>query len=421
MKKNVLVICSLFVVLVFTFTGCGKATSAPNYKQEESSVTPQRQNITMLTNSWGAQEYCVSENGCYYLERNAENVYTIVYYDFSSNTSTLLCAAPSCSHSDETCSARIEPANCGASIFTDNNNLFLAVFYATDDSNTLQAPQIFKMDMNGQNREVLYTLNAGETLFNNFATDDTALYFSVAKTESYQNGIYSQTLTHKINLDDKKSQIIQESTESATFLGGIKDKLLYQAVEIPEIQNVADLKKIKNTLFSIQMQTNTKEELYTWENSQAQIFATDNHIYIYNAEHGVFEELDVVTKSTKTISEVVPWNPSDFSCVFQYGDENILVFDIVPQQGISRRFFLTMATHTISESMLRYQEGESEHFFKVLGFTPNGYLVQNGSILLESEMIVNGTVEMITIPTPQLGIISEDDYAENNPTVVKFT
>ena len=82
MKKHIM----LFVILgAFFLCSCSSESQSnlPDNSRNES-VQLNSNSLKMITSSWGAQEWCGTKDGFYYLNRADQNTYNISYIDYVS-------------------------------------------------------------------------------------------------------------------------------------------------------------------------------------------------------------------------------------------------------------------------------------------------------------------------------------------------
>lgn len=223
MKKISAIIC-LFTLLL-SLCACGEKTSASdgnalsfingNHAENSDSVTEpastkKLDGLSVLTH--GVFPCCNTEDGYYYIPtdlkqlRNGSYGAAVMYMDFATQKEIYLCSNAGCTHDTETCNAIIpenEFSPFFGRIFTYKGMLYLlscgeegdteetVIFGITDSGiNTPEsAPNtLYRMNLDGTNREKVYTFEDGVTAEPTVLGDENSLYF-ITKELSNSSGV----------------------------------------------------------------------------------------------------------------------------------------------------------------------------------------------------------------------------------------
>ena len=159
-KKN---FSCLLIILIFvlTFTGCNK-----------NSPELQTQGITTADIVYGANghsSYSYTDSGFFKLSGSV-----MAYYDMETNESYVLCANPGCSHGTERCSAYYTRMNGIRGLAGYRGGVYAFIFNESANSY-----EFTKMNMQGEEREVLASLEVGNYNPGEWMIDDINEYVYV--------------------------------------------------------------------------------------------------------------------------------------------------------------------------------------------------------------------------------------------------
>ena len=175
MKKMMICLCCLLL------WGC---QVAPEQSAQES-VTVKNDLIIK-----DAQDGDGNEEGYYYI-KNENELNLLCYYDYQSKQEIYVCHQVECQHQDETCQAVQEGLSFSADVvvYQDHLYIFDLIGGTTVDlfnERSHSEPQIIQLDLDGQNRKVLYELEEGyEFESSHCAFDNQYLYVSVRHDQGY--------------------------------------------------------------------------------------------------------------------------------------------------------------------------------------------------------------------------------------------
>lgn len=122
--------------------------------------------------------------------------------DYASGQMRWLCADPDCRHDSAACTAWWPSAS--VSLFASGENLF-AVAYP--QQNGREQPQSFyKMNLDGSDRQLLYTLPDSETLRDGIALDAHSLFFPVEGVDGDTGAVYNEL--RRLDLDTNQTETV---------------------------------------------------------------------------------------------------------------------------------------------------------------------------------------------------------------------
>lgn len=143
MSKKIYVYLCIFTAVMSILTGCHKSTSEM-----------QTQEITTAEVVYGADGhsfYSYTDSGFFKLSGNV-----MAYYDMETKQSYVLCANPGCSHATERCSAYYTRMDGIRGLAGYRGGVYAFIFNESTNSY-----EFTKMNMQGENREVLAALEIG--------------------------------------------------------------------------------------------------------------------------------------------------------------------------------------------------------------------------------------------------------------------
>lgn len=180
-KKLIILLCCLFI------SGCSaqpkKLSDEPTVQETKGSLVHQK-----LYHGSG------NDKGFYHIvfnETGDGDGSNILYYDYAAKKEIYLCDKPQCQHHDDTCTSYLGPWGFSSTLFVHGDYLYLlnseTAMSMGSTQNSSTASAIYRMNLDGKNREKLCTLPDGYTYSDNRLTfDDRYLYIPLQKTEDVQ-------------------------------------------------------------------------------------------------------------------------------------------------------------------------------------------------------------------------------------------
>ena len=153
---------SLLLCFIFLLTGCSQQAQRPSSTEDveaaASILRTDAPKFTLAALEEGAYMGSGNAIGFYALEDQG-SAYLITVIDYASAQKTYLCSSLSCPHNNETCTAWVphEPESWSSIIAAPDRLLLL-------HHRTASPPCIEMLDLDGQNRSLLYTFPSGYSL-----------------------------------------------------------------------------------------------------------------------------------------------------------------------------------------------------------------------------------------------------------------
>ena len=201
------------------------ASSAPSAAPESPSTS-----LTMLTVPEGSGLYynTQSDAGYYEIFQNGSSGCNILYTDFATQTRVFLCSRPECTHRDDSCTSWISNTNGGILLMAYKDNLY---FFQTggprQNATEEDLMHLWRMDLDGSNRELLYTFDNLHHLTGGIASDGETLYFQVAS--------WSEDLSQRdiklgaFHLETKEFELLCDLND-VTFIGCSGSELFFTKI-----------------------------------------------------------------------------------------------------------------------------------------------------------------------------------------------
>lgn len=187
--------CLLAFACMFFFTACsGKSplqepSSSPG--SSSAAVASSAGTVSILTDPYGGlyKTGCSTQAGYYDQFALTPSSVNILYTDYSSRQRVFLCNKPDCLHNNEACTSWFSITG-DIKLFTNkaNTQLFLISSGYADqgEDESKYSGKIYKMDPNGENRSVLYSLAGNESFADAVAADDQFLYATILYMDKTQ-------------------------------------------------------------------------------------------------------------------------------------------------------------------------------------------------------------------------------------------
>ena len=214
-------------VLLFSLCGCGgKDTEASSVSA--SPTTPRSSLTTLAQETPASGVHCATDAGYYYLSEDWKVLsdgtvgMPLFYVDYASGQEVYLCSDSSCAHDSDRCSAIFSETDfCLSSsvLFVYQDKLYLlskeydedgSILQDLSGSNTMEPlsdprpATLYRMNLDGTNREKCYTFDEALTLEDWVFSDETGLYFITKRLSTQQSGsthIISSTSRQVVRLD----------------------------------------------------------------------------------------------------------------------------------------------------------------------------------------------------------------------------
>ena len=422
--------CLLICVMVL-FTGCGQedsvsdsnVTTPPTSSSSESDVSETEPvGLKLVTSPYGAFNETFGKDGFYSLQTNPNGGSSILYADYATRSAIMLCNRLECQHQDETCPAWF-PFSGGRIFLNSAQDTLFCIGEA--DAGEQRTETIWRMDLNGSNRRILYQCPPRERIMDAIASDASSLYFSVY-TVDYATAAYEKNLM-QVDLQTGESKPIHALNDSDWLFGACGDKLLLLYGKDTQY---------RYTLFS--PSDGTETEVFSFERAMEkpetslQVAPHDGYFYVFSPNEGsVFtpdgdataqlSKIDMVSGESEVLCDDFPWFGAEHSFIQSFYD-NHMIIDLHdtrendPAKVRHYRYYIDCETGSYKESTLTYTQYALTPFVTIVAETPDCFIVSKGlySTSIPFTDTDGSTYERI-YDVPDYAFIAKEDFWNNIP------
>lgn len=301
-----------------------------------------------------------TENGIYNIkeEHNIVKIGTysyIMYTDYATGQEVYLCSDSSCNHNTERCSSYLDNSefivNHESRLFVYNGSLYYLNIPKNNDVDTVTItggtlyeehhdPKLYRMDLDGSNRELVYTFDRELSVQPFAAGDGNALWFFVkTPTVDYDEDRHIYFFGTKeptmIKLDLSDRSIVEQiplykfgDLENISIVDCLDEKVIFWGSKLPEgvtRQDINALHDLENPLLNYDkiqeltkntriiyftLDLNNKEigEIYRYDYEEENIdfeFTDEEYVYLTDTEKQTTVRIDLKS------GEKSEFNPSD--------------------------------------------------------------------------------------------------------------
>lgn len=281
----------LIVIILIVFNGCTNNVSNISSDPTESERYSLENSEWHLLTDWAGAIYgAAGDKGYYYITTNFDGSFLINYLDYTSQNHTVLCSKPDCQHNDDTCNAWISPNQGGVvPLVVDESVLIFS--RGNDISAEYEAsPQVIRMDLSGNNREVLLKLSSSEEFIPPFISDGRTIICIYRKYDASGN---APIVENSIIAIDSHTGTLQKMHELDSSFYSIIGSFLDGIFLVKRSEN-------NRTLLGYYPDTNTFKELSSWNTEDKSVFVTETgygfvnrngNIEVYNSPE--FQKYDL--------------------------------------------------------------------------------------------------------------------------------
>lgn len=243
MKKILMILC--FILLC----GCQQNEIGTDHK-----TNIQKENLTMKDRRYTTYGDG-NDKGFYRIHNDGENS-RLAYCDYQTYQEVYLCKQSGCEHKDENCTSYLSPFDSMSSLFVYGNHLYMMNSTGSMEINALgesqrTGPQMTKMDLDGQNRQVLYHCQDGYHFVDtNCAFDSQYVYVIMGKEKEYKMNGDNTIVTdearglYRIHLESGKCEKVCDAPDM--MIAGVDGrKLILEGFDYPE--NITEYLEQGNT------------------------------------------------------------------------------------------------------------------------------------------------------------------------------
>lgn len=347
-----LVICNL--------SACGNGNSDQNISQgneysstgdqgnqntQASDKTNSASGLTSLIHRTGLfNRYCSTEDGFYYLTEEdselADGSYAphLMYMDYATCQEVYLCSDSSCQHNTEDCTSVLAGASSDGRIFIWDGYLYFldrspdtsgsTIINILGDSGSanVEADQaeLYRMNLDGSERERIYSFDADATVEDVALGSDSGLYFVTKKLGASDSGsgTYTTTSDRQLiclnpNSGEAKSVCSLDFGDGLNWeiIGSSDDKVILKAYQYPDgmteeeaaaLDENSYLDLLKNSQIvyaSLELSTGEKTQVYSQAaggNSSSEA-VLDGCLYASNESSQDIVKIDLATGEKSTL------------------------------------------------------------------------------------------------------------------------
>lgn len=405
-------------------------------QQTKNDKSIQKENLVLKQWRYLSQNGDGNDDGYYHFEADEDGQTHLFYTDYSTGKEVYLCNKPECKHNDESCTAYLSSSNIEEMFVYKDHLYFIELSQGTVQifgdgiaSSSKNAPHIYQMDLDGQNKKELCQLEEGYQFeAGDIAFDGENMYLSISKNDDINIGkgsylqVTIQNELYKINLETgKKEKVInlydglsdkniaavegrnliltgysykenpQKYLDKKDFEG--YDKVMMNGQSIVEILNIDTLKK----------ETIKIKENFQFNYYQNKIYYSDkNKIYTFDLKTQKKDEFLTLDKGYEYVLDL-------------YGDRMI----IAQWKDEKMKRTLTTSLKNPKVKELRHYTREPKEAVHILSMNSKNLFViydREGSY----EKTWAGTMQYET-KKEYKGIISIDDFFDNKKNYKKIS
>jgi hypothetical protein len=415
--------CSILIIaLAMVLFGCSAKTT-PNStgmaagQPVQLSATPK-----MVTDSDGllGRATAHTENGYYEMLPWGDNTMNITFVDYATKSRVYLCNRPECTHHDESCPSwfSAEDAAGGGGLFTDGNYLyFMRIGTGAEaghpETITASSPsQIFRMGLNGENREKILEFSGADSIWGGIAEDSGVFYF--LKDSLVKQGDELTPIRQLVSFDpgSKKQNVIADLDMDTHFLGIDSDGFILKTLAGYDDKTI-------HTVFLLRAKTGEIEQVKQWKGMKSIAQVNDGQLYYLDVTTATLTATDIDTKTEKTVAENLPFHQDDriqrigiwdnhlMFTIYEHGKntvENIHYYSIDLASGACKESALKFTTFNITQPVLIMAENSTDFL-----------VYYNKRPVKVTTTDMNGDPYEMDGEEAVYGLISKQDYWNNQP------
>lgn len=415
-------IIALLVCMMFFFTGCGQkdsisdinSTAPPAPFSSSGVIDTETGGLILVTSPYGAFDETSGKDGFYKLYPNPKGGCNILYADYATHSAIVLCNRPDCLHQDAECPSWF-PFGTGSIFLNAAQNTLFCIGNA--DAEAQRAETIWRMDLNGANRRILYQCAAHERITDAIASDSSFLYFSVSSVNSATAAAEKRLL--QVDLQTGESQQIHTLGPSDWLTGVCGERLI-----LLYSQNM----QYRYTLFS--PSDGTETEVFSFESdpdkpeSSLKVSQNGGFLYVFSPNQDATSQLlkiDILSGESAILCDSFPWYGAGTAFVQGFYDHRLIIDqsdtrENDPAKARHYRYYIDCETGSYTESSLTYSQGALTSFVTIAAESPDFFVVSKGvqstPIILTSN---DGSTYEATFGVPEYAFISKADYWSNTP------
>lgn len=404
--KKILALISLSLIL----TSCISNRATINF--DKNSIS----NMYDLTNT------TVMEEKMYLIKPslNNNNSGNILFTDLNENQTIYLCNRAECEHIDDSCTSFLNDPN-GVITMLSNKSVLLYTDIIEDGTDSYEA--LFKMDLNGQNRELIYSFKNGIRLNIPYRMAEIGnnIYFIVLEPSNNNGRIKYSPRILELNIDTLQSNIIPAFNESVEILGANSTSIFF-------LSTIIDTNgEIEYSIESYDLISHKASSLYSIKKSDYSTITTikahNNNVYIAksNGEFGSVSVFSLDTLKETLLSDCVPVNGAKMLSFFTIIDELIIFDTVIPDTNgmfsIPQRLYFNTNDKSYGILSLKMTGEDSREFYVgPIGKYNNSLIVVNSNKLVKNEYKdPEGNINYAYTTYSLYSMMDKNDYINNIP------
>lgn len=424
-----------FSVLLFVlFSGCA---STPSSRQPSASTTPQTDSSSGGANSDSTQNLLFmtddenftgrsrgNENGYYYVDLGNDGITAnLRYIDYATQQDVFLSSRPEGNHhvpEDESYISSV--AGCGT-VFPLDDALFLVRTGAPDYSDRYgqdALAAIFRMNLNGSNRQQLYTGANDEILLSTIAAKGQKLFLISQHTETENGTPIQNRYLIQVDAVTGEKQELCKLTDSAWMIGAVDDYLLFHSIYV-ENAGENTVPEMTHEIFVYSFETKSLAVINSWSPAKKQsAIVNGNTLLLANVPDRTLTVQEISSGQVIASYSLEPhikddtqtlWHQACFDNKFIFSDgKQLCALDVTSGDWS----YMTMTYQDPDKLEARPVEIYAE--------TETEYLVCYDKQIVPREYLDGeGVVQEVESTQPSFALINKEDYWNSVPNFKKVT
>lgn len=378
-------------------------------------------NLKLLTPKGGmlGSHYSYSADGCYEILKATST--NILYTDFASMKLMYLCSDMTMAEDDPANTSYIPnayglfvPIVTSKGLVILSNTTELIIKKLGDDG----LAKIYISDYSGENRRVLYTLEAPEWIMDTsgIVEDGENLYFIEYYIED--EGNTERNYVVSVSMIDGKKQTIMELDAKTYIIGAYDDTLIMKKVIYPDKEKpwYEQMDNRENYIYKYNPYTGDTEEIISYKAGEKSIAFKDNKMVIINSKNNIVQIKDLRDNTSKNIdlTDIID-NGCNISWLSSVIYDNRIILRIVNENEEDSGRFLSVDITTEEWSYLDMYNGDS--FCGIFAETEDEFMVTNGEYYYSYDFYMDDVLNTVDTRKPQFAMISKEDYWNNVPNL----
>lgn len=402
--------------------GSVPATDKNNIANAASNDTASNGTVNLAIDAFGGmfKTSCYTDIGFYdQLHSNVGSI-NIMYTDFATKQRVYLCNKPDCVHNNDSCTSWFSYAG-GVNLFASNyaSKIFLlsSGYAENEKADKAQFGRIVMQELDGSNRQTIYSLSGNEAFTDAIAMDNKYIYATVI---SINKNAEQTKEVRRINFSTGSAETIHVFESSSERVFGAYENYLI-------IENATASNKY---FYTINIITNKKSEnIYGFEYTEGLRFELIFKDILISLRQKDNKSADIYTFNFSTLKEELL--ASDFA-VYSFDAvyikdiiDNRVILEVTDNRDVNNIVFnsynINLDSKELTKNELTFKFYADTRNVTVLAEFKNKFLVESGVELGVITLVDNAGVPYFTetaIPTHSL--IDKNDFWNNIPNYEKI-